>query len=76
MIMEATRCIDDTHAMVACYCWRTLMVHDSSDRGLSIDDFHTLMERVTVMRVDYQKLLMDRYYLLDIGEMYHRSLRE
>jgi hypothetical protein len=46
------------------------MAHDSSDRGLAIDDFHTLMERVTVMRADYQQLLMDRDYLLEIGEMY------
>jgi hypothetical protein len=52
------------------------MAHDSSDGGLSIDDFHTLRERVTVMRVDYQQLLMDRDYLLEVGEMYHRALRE
>jgi hypothetical protein len=52
------------------------MAHDTSDRGLAIDDFRTLMERVTVMRVDYQQLLMDRDYLLEIGEMYHRALRE
>jgi hypothetical protein len=52
------------------------MAHDSSDRGLSIDDFHTLMERVTVMTVDYQQLLMDRDYLLEVGEMYHKALRE
>jgi hypothetical protein len=70
MIMAATRCIDDTHALVAGYCWRASMAHDSSDRGLAIDDFHTLMERVTVMRADYQQLLMDRDYLLEIGEMY------
>jgi hypothetical protein len=76
MIMAATRCIDDTHALVAGYCWRASMAHDSSDRGLAIDDFHTLMERVTVMRADYQQLLMDRDYLLEIGEMYHRALRE
>jgi hypothetical protein len=76
MIMVATRCIDDTHALVAGYCWRASMAHDSSDRGLAIDDFHTLMERVTVMRADYQQLLMDRDYLLEIGEMYHRALRE
>jgi hypothetical protein len=25
MIMDATRCIDDTHALVACYCWRALI---------------------------------------------------
>ena len=73
--MAATRCIDDTHALVAGYCWRASMAHDNSDRGLAIDDFHTLMERV-VMRADYQQLLMDRDYLLDIGEMYHRALRE
>jgi hypothetical protein len=76
MIMAATRCIDDTHALVAGYCWRALMAHDSSDGGLSIDDFHTLRERVTVMRADYQQLLMDRDYLLEVGEMYHRALRE
>jgi hypothetical protein len=74
--MEATRCIDDTHALVACYCWRASMEHDSSDRGLAIDDFHTLMERVSVMRADYQQLLMDKDYLLEVGEMYHRELRE
>ena len=52
------------------------MAHDSSDRGLAIDDFHTLMEKVTVMRADYQQLLMDRDYLLEIGEMYHKAPRE
>jgi hypothetical protein len=76
MIMAATRCIDDTHALVAGYCWRASMAHDSSDVGLAIDDFYTLSERVTVMRADYQKILMDRDYLLEVGEMYHRALRE
>jgi hypothetical protein len=52
------------------------MAHDSLDGGLIIDDFHTLKERVTVMRVDYHQLLMDRDYLLEVGEMYHRALRE
>jgi hypothetical protein len=75
MIMAATRCIDDTHALVAGYCWRASMAHDSSDGGLGIDDFHTLRERVIVMRVDYQQLLRDRDYLLEVGEMYHRALR-
>jgi hypothetical protein len=50
MIMAATRCIDDTHALVVGYCWRSSMVQDSSDGGLVIDDFHTLKERVIVMR--------------------------
>jgi hypothetical protein len=76
MIMVATRCIDDTHALVAGYCWRASMAHDSSDGGLAINDFHTLRERVIVMRANYQQLLMDRDYLLEVGEMYHRELRE
>jgi hypothetical protein len=29
-----------------------------------------------VMRADYQPLLRDRDYLLEVGEMYHRALRE
>jgi hypothetical protein len=29
-----------------------------------------------VMRVDYQQLLMDRDYLLEVGKIYHRALRE
>jgi hypothetical protein len=53
MIMAATRCMDDTHTLVADYCWRASMAHDSSDGGFSMDDFHTLRERVTMMRVDY-----------------------
>jgi hypothetical protein len=76
MIMEATRCIDDTHALVVDCCWRASMAHDSSDGGFAIDEFHTLRERVSVMRTDYQQLLMDIDYLLGVGEMYHRALRE
>ena len=52
------------------------MAHDSSYRELDIDDFHTLMERVSMPRAEYQQLLMDRDYLLEVGEMYHRALRE
>jgi hypothetical protein len=76
MIMAATRCMDNTHALVADYCWRASMAHDSSNGGFSMDDFHTLRERVTMMRVDYQQLLMDKDYLLEVGEMYRRALRE
>jgi hypothetical protein len=47
-----------------------------SDEGISMDDFHTLRERVSVMRTDYQQLLTDRDYLLRVGEMYHEALRE
>jgi hypothetical protein len=35
------------------------VVHGSSDEGFSMDDFHTLRERVSVMRTDYQQLLTD-----------------
>jgi hypothetical protein len=52
------------------------MTHDSLDGGFAMDDFHTLKERETMMRVDYQQLLMDKDYLLGVGEMYHRALRE
>ena len=74
--MAATRCIDDAHALVAGYCWRALMTHDNLDGGLVIDDFHTLRERVIMMRADYQQLLMDKDYLLEVGEMYRRALRK
>jgi hypothetical protein len=43
MIMAATRCIDDAHALVEGYCWRASMAQDSSDGGLVIDDFHIVM---------------------------------
>jgi hypothetical protein len=41
-----------------------------------MDDFHTLRERVSMMRTDYQQLLTDRDYLLRVGEMYYEALRE
>jgi hypothetical protein len=41
-----------------------------------MNDFHTLWERVSVMRTDYQQLLIDSDYLLRVGEMYHEALRE
>jgi hypothetical protein len=52
------------------------LAHGSSDGGFSMDDFHTLRERVSTMRADYQQLLTDRDYLLGIGEMYYGALRE
>jgi hypothetical protein len=73
MIMETTRCMDDTHALVADYCWRASMAHDNSDGGFSMDDFHTLRERVTMIRADYQQLFMDKDYLLEVGDMYRRA---
>jgi hypothetical protein len=76
MIMAATRRLDDTQALMADYCWRASVAHGNSDGGFSMDDFHTLRERVSMMRTDYQQLLTNRDYLLGIGEMYHRALRE
>jgi hypothetical protein len=52
------------------------LAHGSSDGGFSMDDFYTLRERVSTMRANYQQLLTDRDYLLGIGEMYYRALRE
>jgi len=52
------------------------MAHDSLDGGFSMGVFHTLKERVSMMRTDHQQLLIDRDYLLRIGETYHEGLRE
>ena len=75
MIKASTRNIDDMHAVMADYGWRASVAQGSSDGGFSMDDFHTLRERVSMMRTDYQQLLTDRDYLLGIGELYHRALR-
>jgi hypothetical protein len=75
MIMAATRRCDDTHALVVDYCWRELVAHGSEDEVFSMDDLHTLKERVSMMRNDYQQLLIDKDYLLGIGDMYRRALR-
>ena len=74
--MAATRRIDDMHALITDYCWRASVAPGSLDEGFSMDDFHTLRDRVSMMRTDYQQLLTDRDYLLGIGQMYHRALRE
>jgi hypothetical protein len=76
MIMATTRRIDDTHVLVTDYCLRASMAHASSDGGFSMDDFHILRERVSVMRTNYRQLLMDIDYLFGVGEMYHKALRE
>jgi hypothetical protein len=75
MIRAATRHIDDMHARMADYCWRASVAQGSLDGGFFMDDFHTLRERVSMMRIDYQQLLTDRDYLLGIGELYHKALR-
>jgi hypothetical protein len=54
MIRASTRRIDDMHAVMEDYDWRASTEQGSSDGGFSMDDFHTLWERVSVMRIDYQ----------------------
>jgi hypothetical protein len=54
MIREATRHIDDMHAVMENYGWRASVAHGSLDGGFSMDDFHTLRERVSMMRIEYQ----------------------
>jgi hypothetical protein len=76
MIMVTTRLIDDMHEVMADYYWRASVTHGSSNEGIAMDDFHTLREKVYVMRNDYQELLTDRDYLLRVGEMYHEAMRE
>jgi hypothetical protein len=76
MIRATTRRIDDMHEVMADYCWIPSVAHGSLDEGISMDDFHTFKERVSVMRTDYQQLLTDRDYLLRVSEMYHEALRE
>jgi hypothetical protein len=44
MIVATIRHIDDTHALVAEYCWRAMMAHDSLDGELAIEYFQTLSE--------------------------------
>jgi hypothetical protein len=76
MIMATTRRSDDMHELMEDFCWRASVAHGSSDEGITMDDIHSLRERISVMRIDYQQLLIDRNYLLRIGEMYHEALRE
>jgi hypothetical protein len=75
MIRAATRHIDDMHAVMADYCWRASVAQGSSDGGFAMDDFHTLRERVSVMRTDYHQLLANRDFLLRVGEIYQEALR-
>jgi hypothetical protein len=76
MIMVATRHCDDTHALVVDYSWKASMAYGSENEGFTMVDFHTLRERVSMMSTDYQQLLTDRDYLLGIGKVHQKALRE
>jgi hypothetical protein len=54
MIMPTTMHSDDMHALMTNYCWRASVTHGGSVEGFCMDDFHALMERLSVMRTDYQ----------------------
>jgi hypothetical protein len=54
MIRETTRCTDDMNVVMADYYWRASMAHGSLDEEISMEDFHALRERVSVMRTDHQ----------------------
>jgi hypothetical protein len=36
------------------YYWRASVAHGSSDEEISMEDFHALRERVSMMRTDHQ----------------------
>jgi hypothetical protein len=54
MIMAAARHIDDMQALMDDCFWRESMAHDILDEAFSIGDFYTLLERMSVMRSDFQ----------------------
>ena len=54
MIRTSTRRTDDMHAVMIDYCWRASVAHGSSDEEIAMEDFHTLRERVSMMRTDHQ----------------------
>jgi hypothetical protein len=76
MISSTTRCTDDMNVVMADYYWRASVAHGSSDEEISMEDFHALRERVSVMRTDHQQLLTGQDYLLRISDTYHEALRE
>jgi hypothetical protein len=76
MIRTSTRRTNDMHAVMTDYCWRALVAHGSLDEEIAMEDFHTLGERVSMMRTDHQQLLIGQDYLLRISDMYHEALRE
>jgi hypothetical protein len=76
MIRASTRCTDDMHVVMADYYWRASVANGSSDEEISMEDFHALRDRVSVMRTDHQQLLTRQDNLLRISNTYHEALRE
>jgi hypothetical protein len=76
MIRAATRCTNGMHGVMEDYCWRASVTHGSSNEEISMEDFHSLRERVSVMRIDHQQLLTRQDYSLRISDTYDEALRE
>jgi hypothetical protein len=74
MIVAAMRHLDDTHTLVADFCWTTTMVQDNLGGDLSLVDFITLKEAMVVTRSNYLHLLADRDYLLAVSGVYQGAL--
>jgi hypothetical protein len=50
MIVAAMRHLDDTHTLVADFCWRATMAQDMLGGDFSLADFITLKEAMVVTR--------------------------
>lgn len=56
--------VDVARQILATYGWRALVIDESYDNGLSLEEFHALQETVKIMRHNYLHLLEDCNYLL------------
>jgi hypothetical protein len=72
--VAATRHLDDTHTLVADFCWMATMVQDNLGGDLSLVDFITLKEAMVVTRSNYLHLLAYSDYLLAVSGMYQGAL--
>jgi hypothetical protein len=70
MIMEAIKHFQDTHTLVVNCCWKAPRTHDEFGGELSLAKFQALRETFVVMKTNYLHLLLDRYHLLALDEMY------
>lgn len=61
--------------MMACLCWKALGNHDGFEGVPSLANLRELKEALAVVKSNYLHLLVDRYHLLTLGEIYFDSLR-
>jgi hypothetical protein len=62
------RHLDDTHTLVADFCWRATMAQDNLGGDLSLADFITLKEAMVPTRSNY-------LHLLTVGGVYQGALK-